>query len=275
MTLRFLHITDHHLGSSATVVNRGYATAWALERVLEAIAASERHDADFLLCTGDLVDAGTDEEYAFARGLLGIEPAAEVPGPLVVRRPGLEGLPLYIVPGNHDPRSAWLRNLFPKTPPRDPLDLRWDHGDLAFAYLDLGVGGRAGDLREASLAYLDTVLAERERVVVVLHHHPIPVGIPWLDRALPDGIERFWQRCRPDRVVAVVFGHAHVSIEERIDGVLAFGTRSTCFQFAVSETPEFVIRPLQYALVTIDDSGASVQRYEVPLTGAAIAKAVA
>ena len=275
MSLRFLHITDHHLGATAAAVNRGYVPAWALNRVLDAIASNAHHDAAFLLCTGDLADAGTDEEYAFARGLLGIEPAGAAPGPLMTRRPGLEGLPLYLVPGNHDPRTSWVRNLFPATAFRDPLDLRWDHGEIAFVYLDLGIGGRAGDLREASLDHLDTVLAERERTVVVLHHHPIPVGIPWLDRALPQGIERLWDRCRPDRVVAVIFGHAHVSIEGDIGGVPAIGTRSTCFQFAASETPEFVIQPLQYALVTIDDTGASVQRYEVPLTGAAIATVVA
>ncbi len=277
MTLRLIHITDHHLGASAEAVNRGYATAWALERLLTAIAAAGAHGADFVLSTGDLVDAGTDEEYAFARGLLGVAPdrTAAAPGPLTLRRPGLVGLPLYLVPGNHDPRAAWLRNLFPATPLREPLDLRWEHGGVAFAHIDLGVGGRAGDLREASLAHLDAVLSEHERVVIVLHHHPVPVGVPWLDTMLPPGIERLWSRCRPEQVAAVLFGHAHASAATEVGGVPVIGTRSTCFQFAGTEAPEFVIRPLQYTLVSVGPEGsATFQRYEVPLTGDPVAEAV-
>lgn len=80
MSLRFLHITDHHLGSSADAANRSYITAWALDRVLDAIAIDDCHDADFPSSTGDLVDAGTDEEHAFARRLLGIRPIGVAAG---------------------------------------------------------------------------------------------------------------------------------------------------------------------------------------------------
>lgn len=268
MSVRFVQITDHHLGENAACVNRGYATAWALDRVLDAIADADAHGADFLLCTGDLVDAGTDAEYAFARERFGVEAAGEAPGPLPLSRRGLEGLPAYFVPGNHDPRETFVRNLFPATPPATHLDLGWRVGEVNFAYLDLGRSGRQGVLEEASLELLDRVLAEGLPTVVVLHHHPLAVGIPWLDAAVPLGIDRLWRRLSGG-VIGVLFGHAHASVERAVRGVPVLGLRSTCFGFAATEEPTFVIQPLHYRLVTVEGGVLSSRRYEVPLLGAA------
>ncbi|MEX2541566.1 MAG: metallophosphoesterase [Trueperaceae bacterium] len=272
--MRFLVITDHHLGRDRYTFNRGYSTAWALDRVLDAIGSAGAHGADFLLCTGDLVDSGNSEEYDFARSRFGIEAAGIAPGPLRITRRGLAGMPFYIIPGNHDPRDVWLDNLFPASPIERHLDLHWRVNKIAFAYLDLGSDGRAGILREASLQTLDRLLEQGAPTILVLHHHPVPVGIPWLDRALPAGIDRLWDRLKGGRVRAVLFGHAHTSVDQRIHGVPVLGTRSTCFQFASSEQPTFVIQPLQYRLIEIDDDGLHTQLYEVPLTGTAKASAV-
>ena len=268
MSLRFLQITDHHLGEDAGSVNRGYATAWALDRVLDAIATADAHGAEFLLCTGDLVNAGTDAEYAFVRDRFGVEAAGPAPGPLPMSRRGLEGLPAYLVPGNHDPRETFVYNLFPATAPAAHLDLGWRVGEVNFAYLDLGTSGRQGVLREASLELLDRVLAEGRPTVVVLHHHPVAVGIPWLDAVVPLGIDRLWQRLSGG-VIGVLFGHTHASVERTVHGIPILGLRSTCFQFAATEEPTFVIQPLHYRLVTIEAGVLHSQRYEVPLVGVA------
>lgn len=278
MTLRLIVISDHHLGHDAMTINRGYATHWALERVLDAITDAGWHGANALLSIGDLVDVGDAASYRFARSLLGVTsndvPAhVAAPGPLKSRRKGLEGLPLYLVPGNHDaPRSTWLRELFPGTPETDATDLHLPFEILRhrFVFLDLGTGSRAGVLTPTALRVLDEAL-ERGPTTVVLHHHPIPVGIPWLDRAVPDGIEELWRRL--DRgILAVVFGHAHVDIDVTRDGVPILGTQSTCFQFAVSEEPSFVMQPLRYRTLTITPQGVRSDRYEVALDGPARAR---
>lgn len=264
--MKLVIVTDHHLGDSACAVNRGYAPAWALNRVLDAISAAGRHGADALLSTGDLVDRGNDCEYAFARSLLGIRAEGTAPGPLISARPGLEGMPIYLVPGNHDPRKAWLDNLFPATQLTVPLDLTFEVADQAFVYLDLGSDGRAGELRERSLVTLDEATAEGRATVLVLHHHPVEVGVPWLDRALPAAIDRVWERL--DRgIVAVLFGHAHATVDTSVRGVPVLGTRSTCFQFAATQTPEFVIQPLHYRTLTVEGVHVTTERFEVPLTG--------
>ena len=274
MSTRLLVVSDHHLGRDTGTINRGYATAWALGRTFDAIAAADGHDADAILSTGDLVDTGDAAEYAFARRLLGIRPGGRAPGPLPSSREGLARLPFYLGPGNHDPRRAWRDALFPDEPARDHIDLTWTIGGTTFVHLDLGSDGRAGVLRETSLRHLDAVLERGMPVVLVLHHHPVPVGIPWLDRAVPDGIDRLWERLERG-IVAVLFGHAHVGIDATVRGVPVLGTRSTCFQFAVTEEPEFMIRPLQYRCLTIDGATVRQERFEVPLTGPAAARRAA
>jgi 3',5'-cyclic-AMP phosphodiesterase len=269
MSLTFLQITDHHLGAGPHVVNRGYATAWALDRLLEAIAA-DAPEATALLCTGDLVDVGTPSAYAFALATFGAAARGAPPGPLPLTRPGLERYALYALPGNHDPRETFVRELFPGGTPAPRLDLAWGVGDVAFVYLDLGTDGRRGVLTGASLALLERVLERGRRSVVVLHHHPIPVGVPWLDRAVPEGIEQLWRALRGGDVAAVLFGHAHTSVESVVEGVPVLGLRSTCFQFAATEEPSFVIQPLHYRVITVPDAGPAHHRLvEVPLTGPA------
>jgi 3',5'-cyclic-AMP phosphodiesterase len=269
VSLSVVHIADHHLGDGPHTVNRGYATAWALDRLLDAIAA-DAPDAAALLCSGDLVDHGTPSEYAFACGLFGATPQGTPPGPLALTRTGLERYPLYVVPGNHDPREAFVRALFPDATPAAHLDLTWDLGHVTFVYLDLGTDGRRGVLADASLAALERALARGRRTVVILHHHPVAVGIPWLDRAVPESIDRFWRTLRDGDVAAVLFGHAHTSVERVVDGVPVLGLRSTCFQFASTEEPSFVIQPLHYRIVTVPDAGpARHELVEVPLVGPA------
>lgn len=276
MSLRFVQISDHHLGDDAGAINRGYATAWALERVLDAIDAADGHGADFLLSTGDLVDVGTPEAYRFAASLLGVTPAGRPPGPLRTVRGGRERAPTYLIPGNHDPRDAWCASLFPDAALEGPhLDLAWDVADTAFVHLDQGTSGRAGTLREASLAFLDEVLSLGRPTVLVLHHHPIPVGVPWLDRAVPEGVDRLWSRLDRPNLLGVLFGHAHASVDRRVAGVPVLGLRSTCFQFAASEEPSFVIQPLHYRLVSIERGVLDSALYEVPLTGDAVGRRVA
>lgn len=262
-----LVISDHHLGEHAGFINRGTSPHWALDRLLEAIAAEGAHGADALISTGDLVDQANAASYAFAREVFGVEPAGRAPGPLPSRRPGLQGLPLYFVPGNHDERAPFAQALFPEQPAAEPMHLCFPLADQQVVYLDTGSSGRAGSLDEAAWSFLDRAIAEHQRVLLVLHHHPIAVGIPWLDEALPVGIEALWRRAAGLR--AVLFGHTHASVSAAVDGVPVLGTRATTFQFAVSSEPSFVVQPLQYRHLLIDEERVTSHLYEVPLSGAA------
>ena len=275
MSLRLLVISDHHLPASRDALPRGFAPHWGFERVLDAIVAADLHGADALISTGDLVDDPTPEAYRFACELLGVTPGGNSPGPLACQRPGFGGLPTYLVPGNHDDPATWTRCLFPLAPPTVLHGLSFPIGDACFTFLDTGRDGRRGTLDDAGIDFLDTSLRSSTGPhVVVLHHHPIPVGIPWLDASLPAQLDRF-ERTVHDRAAAILFGHTHAHAEGTVGSVPAFGTRATGIQLAGDVTPELVVRPPGYGLLVIDERGVRYERYVVPFEGPARSERVA
>ena len=87
-------ITDLHIKAQGRKSYRVVDTAASLRRCVDSVNQL-RQRPDAVVLTGDLVDFGQPEEYAFLRELL---------QPLT--------MPYYLLPGNHDERGA-LRAAFP------------------------------------------------------------------------------------------------------------------------------------------------------------------
>jgi 3',5'-cyclic AMP phosphodiesterase CpdA len=172
-----VQISDPHLRLGPDDQGSAAALAAAVERVL---ALPDRPEA--VLLSGDIADGGTEEEYALARELL---------APLE--------LPVHILAGNHD-----------RLPERTSYAVRC--GELRLIACDTTIPGEAGG--RLDVAWLEATLAENPRAptIVAMHHHPVPIGIPWLDEiGLPDadrgalaGLLR-----RSPQVRRVVAGHVH------------------------------------------------------------------
>src|SRR2546422_160764 len=94
-------ITDTHIRPEGVLAYRRVDTAPYLSRAVEHLTRL-RPRPDVVLATGDLVDAGTAEEYRRLHGLL-----APLP------------MPVYLIPGNHDNRDA-LRAAFADVVRRHP-----------------------------------------------------------------------------------------------------------------------------------------------------------
>jgi len=264
MALSFIQITDHHLGATEHTYNYGYATAHALGRVLDHIAEADGWGAEFLVCTGDLVNGGTREEYAFFRRFVGLQGVAAAPGPLALSRGRVRNLPAYFIPGNHDVRGVFFNGFFSGTPAAG-ANMAFEHKGLQFLCLDFGTGRRAGEVLPETLAFLRERLAAGRPTVLFMHYHPVPVGIPWLDEEVPERIDAFWDVAASGRVLAVFFGHAHTTVEARVKGIPVMGLRSTNFQFAPTEQPLYCLLPPHYRVVTVDHDALTSQIHEVPL----------
>jgi Icc protein len=264
VALSFIQITDHHLGPAEDAYNHGYATAYALRRVLDDIADADAWGAEFLVCTGDLVNTGTAEEYAFFRRLAGLRGSSTAPGPLALSRGRLRGLPAYFIPGNHDARAAFFNGFFAGGPALD-ANLAFEHAGVQFLCLDFGTGHRAGEVLPETLAFARDRLAGGRATVLFMHHHPVPVGIPWLDEAVPRRIDAFWDIVGSGRVLGVLFGHAHATVETRVRGIPVLGLRSTNFQFAPAPHPLYCLFPPHYRVVRIGEDGLTSEIHEVPL----------
>jgi 3',5'-cyclic AMP phosphodiesterase CpdA len=188
-----VQLSDLHVGAEwggADPVARLAAAVESVRRLPVAPAA--------VVVTGDLAEHGADAEYELVRELL--------------------PPPVFVLPGNHDDRSA-LRRAFelPGVGP-EPVQYAADLGPLRLVALDTTVPGEdGGRLGADRLAWLDaTLAAEPERpTLLALHHPPIATGMPAFDAiglppahrdALADVVARHAQ------VHGLVAGHVHRTI---------------------------------------------------------------
>jgi len=261
MKLRFAQISDHHLVEGDLL--RGYSTEHALRTVLRHIAA-EAGPLDCLISTGDLVQNGTPTEYRRFLELHGAQPRGSLPGPLIAHGQGLQGVPCYLLPGNHDVRPTMARSLFPAMQPSERLNGWFDLGGVRFVCVDWGPENKAqatAELQEVLEQGLDGRPA-----IVLMHHHVTPMGHPRLDTMITDDVAGFAALVGGRGVLAILSGHTHATFERELAGVPVLGLRSTCFQFVPIEGPTLCcLLPPHYRIVTVEDGRLSSTIVEVPL----------
>ncbi len=221
MTVRFLHLTDPHLSSLASVSPwalrgkrvLGFLSWWSKRRhhlnaatLARVTHAAGLEGAEMALVTGDLVHIGLPQELQQARMWLDTLAATQ---------------PVVLVPGNHDCyRTDATRGIEQQWP-------RYLHGDAGTASFprlitcdDVSVialssahsmpwwsaGGRLGAEQLAALARLLAQSAGSFRCVM-LHHAPLVEQAP-ARKALADASE-LTALLRRAKVELVLHGHLH------------------------------------------------------------------
>nr|WP_274600152.1 phosphodiesterase [Halorhodospira abdelmalekii] len=142
--------------------------------------------------------------------------------------------PVLIVPGNHDDPAAFLAAFGGRT--QVGFIREQQLGSWRVIGLNSQVPGEvAGRLGESQLNWLDERLqAERDRpTLIALHHAPVSVGTPWLDRQqLEDGGAFMACLGRHPQVRGVLFGHVHQEYAGRTeDGVWLLAAPAVSIQF--------------------------------------------
>jgi 3',5'-cyclic-AMP phosphodiesterase len=223
-SLRLLQLTDSHLRAAPDGAVKGWRTRDSLELAIAAALEGESLP-DAVLATGDLSQDGTRESYLHVRELL-----------------GRLGVPVFCIPGNHDDPDTMSAELS-----RPPFHYCGDHGLGRWRLVMLSTwdGDRGGGrMPEEELRRLDRALEStpEPHVLVVLHHHPVPME-SWLDHVPLDNAEDFFavtDRC--PRVRGIVWGHVHQPHESERQGVRMLAAPSTCFQF-VPKAPASGVDP--------------------------------
>ena len=193
--MRIAQITDIHMTAGPTGPG-GYDAAGALETVLAAVAGLR---PDIVLLTGDLAANGLPEEYRRLRQVLA----------------GF-GTPMLAVPGNHDERAAFRRELAGDGVGVGAGPGLWqavEEGPVRLLGLDTLApdGADAGVLGERQLAWVADRLGRDDKrpVLIFMHHPPFSLGLPldWTRCADGDDLAQLVQ-AHP-RVVGVICGHVH------------------------------------------------------------------
>jgi Icc protein len=221
--LKIVQITDTHIQSQPNGCLGNINVDTSLTAVIDHI--KQHHwPADLILATGDLVQDEGAPAYQRFRAFL--EP--------------LE-IPVYCLPGNHDIPQALAAELATGLVRHQRVVTA---GSWQFILLDSSLPDSAGGyLADSELVFLDDALASgREpNTMICLHHQPVPIGSPWMDKMMVDNAGAFWTIVdRYPKVRSVIWGHIHQTFSSRRNDVQLFGTPSTCLQFRPEQTdPQF------------------------------------
>ncbi len=236
------HLTDLHIcppGRSALGVVDSIGLT---QRALDAVTALPVRP-DVVVISGDLTDAGQPAEYAQLRGML-----------------AALGLPVLLVPGNHDVREPMLAGL--DLDPRTVTDGGFvqflaDLGGMRLVGLDtLLPGSSAGALCERRLAFLEDALAgaEGRPVLLFMHHPPFSCGLGYMDDImLGEGAERLAAIvARHPNIERVLCGHHHRPVQVRYAGTLGQVAPGVAHQVALDLRPgtraQFLMEPPAFLL---------------------------
>jgi Icc protein len=217
---RILQITDLHLVSPGLRVSGVLDTAKLVKDFVDRLVETMPRigPVDAVLVTGDISDDGSAESYALFRKMM---------APL--------GLPLLVIPGNHDLREPMRQahvdlGLLPATG-----KLNWSTmiGDLKVIGLDTLIEGSGGGALDGdTLAFLEAELVGTGPALVAMHHPPFACGIRFMDGiGLAGAGQLAALLARSPADVRIVCGHLHLTATGSVGHVPALVCPSPCSVF--------------------------------------------
>jgi Icc protein len=214
-SVKLLQLTDTHLFSDSDGCLLSVNTLDSFHAVIEEINQLDMAYSA-VLATGDISqDHSTRSYQRFEQGIAQLSK------------------PCFWLPGNHDYKPSMQSVIPSHRICEDNHVLVGEHWQVIL--LDSQVTGVPyGRLSELQLQFLQQKLDENPSLysLVLLHHHPIPVGSAWLDQHKLQDAELFWQVIdQYDNVKALLCGHVHQDFEQEMNGVCVMTTPSTCIQF--------------------------------------------
>jgi 3',5'-cyclic AMP phosphodiesterase CpdA len=234
-------ITDLHVTRRGEKLSGLIDTAGYLKKAVARINKLDPQP-DALLITGDMVNDGTEAEYEHLRELL---------APIAV--------PIYVIPGNHDDRSA-LRAAFADhayLPKEGFLQYVIDAFPVRIIALDTVNPGKGGGmLDKARLLWLEERLHETQGnpTLIMMHHPPFVTGIGFMDAiGLNEGGADFARLVsRFPNIERILCGHVHRAIDARVGSTVAMACPATCHQISLelrANGPEgFTLEPPGFRL---------------------------
>ncbi len=203
---RLAQISDCHLSASPDKPYRGLSADAGLVAVIKAVA---NWRADALMLTGDLSEDGSEASYQRLAAL--IEPL---------------DIPVCALPGNHDVPELMQRYF-----PQGPYDgaIVQQAGSWKLLLLNSARPGRIdGSIDADDLQRVDQVLAGKSPALLALHHQPLPIGSPWIDKYMLDEPEDLLSGVAAhEQIKVVVWGHVHQAFDQQIGNARFMSAPST------------------------------------------------
>ena len=259
--MRFIQITDTHLGPTQDFSLRGINTFGILEKLVDLLN-NLPFEAEFVIHTGDVIDDMSADSYKVAR-------------------PIFERLkrPIYFMAGNHDNTALLQKNLLGKKTPKKRFDYQFEAGGVEFAVFDTRSDRDPNGLMQPEQIKLlrDICKPRGKPLMLVTHHQPVPLDVPWLDRGgvswepgsfmKIENSDEFLDAIMParKRIRGVMFGHVHRAFQVIHKGVFFFSSASSGMQLRSwpdSVDPDSSDDELPgFNIVTVNDDGIIVRQH--------------
>ncbi|WP_330183518.1 metallophosphoesterase [Nocardia sp. NBC_01503] len=183
---------------SDTHFNMGARNNERAERVMAFLAELPQRP-DVIIVTGDIADEGDIEEYQQARAAL------------------VADVPVILLPGNHDDRGNMRSVLFGQDASYAPINQSHSVDGVTLALLDSSIPGKPeGLLEDSTFDFLTELLAAApadERVLIAMHHPPVPVQSTVCDPIRLTNPDRLAEIVAgDDRILGVLTGHVHAGL---------------------------------------------------------------
>jgi len=221
--LKILQVSDCHVSADPEAV---YRTLNAERNVKTLLPAMRAWGPDLVLLTGDVSEDASPAACARVAEML-----------------GAVGAPLLALPGNHDDPQI-MRDHFPQGPWDGPLV--HEVGPWLLVLMDSTVRGRvSGCVQQHDLDRLNAHLdaSSADFALVALHHQPVPVNAPWIDRFALENPDDFFRHVDRDaRIRCITWGHIHHDFRSKRNGVELLGAPSAAAN-SLPQTPRFTLDP--------------------------------
>jgi Icc protein len=220
-TIRILQVSDCHVSADPNADYRGQNADRNLTGLLFAMRA---WDPGLVLLTGDVSEDASPASYA-----------------RVAVRLGTIGAPVLALPGNHDDPKV-MKDYFKVGPWGGPRAV--ELGQWLLVALDSTVSGKiSGAFSQQALERFDACMrgSKAQHILVALHHQPVPVNAPWIDRYALQKPERFLNYLdREKRIRCVAWGHVHHEFDTERKGVKFLGAPS-CVANSLPASQKFTL----------------------------------
>ena len=255
--VRFIHISDCHIGPDPAFVTCGHNPYRELRELVGVINALP-FPFDFVLHTGDVVDQACTANYELAGSVLTQLKA-----------------PVYYLPGNHDCAVLMQSTLLQKSNALERYDQSFNIGGVQFLLLDSrGVNTAGGELLPSQLERLEAFCEAGDGPLVIgMHHPPISLDVPWLDDDPAMSLSNRESCLRAmksagQRLRGIFFGHVHRAFQVVQDGLFFSSAPSI---FGQLKTWPGLAAPVLakeeapgYCVATVDERRTIVQQYSFP-----------
>ena len=243
--LEFVHITDTHFLNKSDETFHGLNTKKSFESVLSH-AQTHYPDIDFLLITGDVSQAGTEESYSLFKSAI-----------------QKYNFPIYCVPGNHD-TPKFLQHIIPSCP-NDSITIVSLRKFSLILVNSCVANYHYGRITQRCLLQLENQLQSNEDQfnIIAIHHPPLNINSKWLDKLGLQNKTEFLELIKKySQDALVLFGHIHQEIDQQLSKIRLLSTPSTCHQFKTNSERMHCIHtpPPAYRFIKLSRANSSTAK---------------